>query len=77
MRLAIAVLLGLLATACGPLEPGEPFPGWRAPLASAVPAPLACYRTLGVVDCHEAPLVGEESRRVGWFDPPVVPRSGG
>ena len=30
-----------------------------------------CYRTLGVVDCHAAPLPSEESRRVGFFDTPV------
>jgi len=31
-----------------------------------------CYRTLGVVDCHAAPLPGEEARRVGFFDTPVA-----
>ncbi len=31
-----------------------------------------CYRTLGVVDCHAVPLAGEESRRVGFYDAPVL-----
>lgn len=72
MRLAVALAVGLLAAACGPLHPGDPYPGWRAPLAAAVPAPRPCYRTLGVVDCHPVPLAGEDARRVGFFDAPVV-----
>lgn len=31
-----------------------------------------CYRTLAAVDCHAAPLPGEESRRVGFYDPPIA-----
>ncbi len=31
----------------------------------------ACYRTLASVDCHSAPLAGEESRRVGHYQAPV------
>ena len=72
MKLALALAVGVLAAGCGPLDPGDPYPGWRAPLASAVTAPRACYRTLGVVDCHPAPLFGEEARRVGFFDAPIV-----
>ena len=30
-----------------------------------------CYRTLADVDCHSAPLPGEESREVGWYAPVV------
>jgi hypothetical protein len=26
-----------------------------------------CYRTLAKVDCHTAPLVGAEGRRVGYY----------
>ncbi|MDJ0936681.1 MAG: hypothetical protein QNJ06_19260 [Kiloniellales bacterium] len=34
-------------------------------------APRYCYRTLGEVDCHAAPLPGAETRRVGYFDAPL------
>jgi hypothetical protein len=42
-----------------------------APSRQAGPANLAeryCYRTLGAVDCHAAPLDGEAYRLVGYFD---------
>ena len=31
-----------------------------------------CYRTLAEVDCHDRPLGGEETRRVGYYDTPVA-----
>lgn len=30
-----------------------------------------CYKTLAEVDCHPQALPGEESRRVGFYDPPI------
>ncbi len=47
----------LLAAACAPPE--------------ASYAPRYCYRTLGVVDCHAAPLPDAAPRRVGHFDAPL------
>jgi len=32
-------------------------------------APVYCYRTIGVVDCSERPMSGEEQRMVGYFGP--------
>jgi hypothetical protein len=40
--------------------------------ATLVYAERACYRTLAEVDCHAAPLPGEESRRVGFYDAPIA-----
>jgi len=61
-RMAILLAVALGVGACVP----------RGPADRAVLAERYCYRTLGVVDCHAAPLPGEESRRVGFFDAPVV-----
>ena len=42
------------------------------PLPKLTYAERPCYRTLAVVDCHPDPLVGEESRRVGFYDAPIA-----
>jgi len=42
------------------------------PAGRAVLAERYCYRTLGVVDCHAAPLPGEAFRKVGFFDAPIA-----
>jgi hypothetical protein len=42
------------------------------PLPKFTYAERPCYRTLAEVDCHPRPLVGEESRRVGFYDEPVA-----
>ncbi|MPZ11674.1 MAG: hypothetical protein GEU89_15920 [Kiloniellaceae bacterium] len=31
-----------------------------------------CYRTLADVDCHAEPLAGEDNRRVGFYDEPII-----
>ncbi|WP_420349099.1 hypothetical protein [Pelagibius sp.] len=41
------------------------------PLPRLTYAERPCYRTLAEVDCHAAPLPGEENRRVAFYDPPV------
>ena len=43
----------------------EPFP-------ELTYADRPCYRTLAAVDCHDSPLIAEESRRVGFYDTPVA-----
>ena len=58
--LAIPLLAGLLLSGCA-----EPFP-------TLTYAERPCYRTLGTVDCHAAPLPGEASRKVGFYDPPIA-----
>lgn len=60
--LAIAVLLLVGAVVAGCAEPRP----------ALVYAERPCYRTLGTVDCHSAPLPGEESRRVGFYDTPIA-----
>jgi hypothetical protein len=45
-------------------------PGGRT--GRAILADRHCYRTLGVVDCHAAPLPGEAFREVGFFDAPIA-----
>ncbi len=42
------------------------------PALRAILAERHCYRTLGVVDCHAAPLPGEAFREVGFFDAPIA-----
>ena len=56
--LALILLMGLGLGACA-----GPEMSLRAQVEDR-----ACYRTLGRVDCHAAPLKGEDSRRVGSFD---------
>ena len=65
---AIALVAAAGLTACVPRQPAGP----------AVLAERYCYRTLGVVDCHAAPLPGEDYRRVGFFDTPIaiIPAAG-
>lgn len=64
MRILMPMLLIAGAiSACTPPGPYAP----AGPRAGAT-AERPCYRTLGVVDCHAAPLPGEENRRVGFFD---------
>ena len=77
--LVAAVLVSLSLAACtNPLArfaPGEAEvvrAGWYEPAPRPPRAPRTCYRTLARVDCHSAPLAGEEPRRVGWFDGPVT-----
>lgn len=36
----------------------------------APPAPLYCYKTIGVVDCSILPEAGEGARLVGHYGPP-------
>ncbi|MGF1628723.1 MAG: hypothetical protein ACFCUT_04580 [Kiloniellaceae bacterium] len=57
---SILILAVLLLAGCA-----EPFP-------KLTYAERYCYRTLADVDCHAAPLAGEESRRVGFYDEPVL-----
>ena len=45
--------------------------GCADPFPTLTYAERYCYRTLAEVDCHNRPLVGEESRRVGFYDAPV------
>lgn len=33
-----------------------------------------CYRTLADVDCYAEAQLGEEARRMDWFDAPGYPR---
>ncbi len=54
-RLSAAFMMIALLGACGP----APAPELTA---------RYCYRTLAEVDCHAAPLPGEASRQVGYFD---------
>ena len=42
------------------------------PLPELTYADRPCYRTLADVDCHPYALVGEESRRVGFYDQPIA-----
>lgn len=46
--------------------------GCAEPFPTLTYAERSCYRTLAAVDCHAQPLVGDESRRVGFYDPPVA-----
>ena len=62
MELGGAALAALLLAGC---ESPRPFP-------KLTYAERPCYRTLAEVDCHARPLVGEESRRVGFYDAPVA-----
>ena len=57
-----AALAGVLLAGCAAKEP---FPRLTY-------AERPCYRTLAEVDCHRYALVGEESRRVGFYDEPVA-----
>jgi len=41
------------------------------PIPKLTYAERPCYRTLAEVDCHASALVGEENRRVGFYDEPV------
>jgi hypothetical protein len=56
---AVAVTLPLLA-------------GCAEPAPRLIYAERYCYRTLAEVDCHDRPLAGEESRRVGFYDEPLA-----
>ena len=76
--LVAALFLPLALAACANpfagYAPGEAEivqAGWYEPAPRPVLAARACYRTLARVDCHAAPLPGEESRRVGWYDGPL------
>ena len=60
LMLATPLLAGALLSGCA-----EPFP-------TLTYAERPCYRTLGTVDCHAVPLPGEASRKVGFYDPPIV-----
>jgi hypothetical protein len=60
LRLAVLALAILGLAAC--------MSGRRT--GPAVLVERYCYRTLGVVDCHAAPLAGEGYRLVGFFDAP-------
>lgn len=60
-----AVPSALLLTAVALAGCADPFP-------TLIYAERPCYRTLGAVDCHAAPLPGEHSRRVGFYDQPVA-----
>ncbi|GAB4393999.1 MAG: hypothetical protein Tsb0032_15560 [Kiloniellaceae bacterium] len=62
LSLGGAVAAMLLLAGCA----AEPFPTLSY-------AERPCYRTLADVDCHDGVLVGEESRRVGFYDPPLAP----
>ena len=57
-----AAVAMLLLAGC---ETAQPFP-------KLTYAERPCYRTLAAVDCHSDPLIGEESRRVGFYDEPVA-----
>jgi hypothetical protein len=46
--------------------------GCAEPHPTLTYAERPCYRTLAEVDCHAVPLPGEESRRVGFYDPPIA-----
>lgn len=56
----IAVALALVLAGCAEPRPKLTY------------AERPCYRTLAEVDCHAHLLVGEESRRVGFYDAPVA-----
>jgi len=60
VRAAALTLLGALGAGCT-----EPHP-------TLTYAERPCYRTLAEVDCHAVPVPGEESRRVGFYDPPIA-----
>lgn len=60
-----AVLPALLLAAAALAGCADPYP-------TLTYAERPCYRTLGTVDCHAAPLPGEERRRVGFYDRPVA-----
>lgn len=76
-RLFAALSIALLLGACNPaaiFRPGEATElsrGWYEPEPQARLAERYCYRTLAEVDCHAAPLAGEERRRVGFWDAPL------
>ncbi len=56
----LAVALALVLAGCAEPRPRLTY------------AERHCYRTLAEVDCHAHPLVGEESRQVGFYDAPIV-----
>ena len=60
----LALLLPLAAVLSGCNPPADPLPRLTY-------AERDCYRTLAKVDCHPQALSGEESRRVGFYDPPI------
>ena len=64
------LLAGLSACTPGPRD-GLP-PGWVKPDPDMALAERHCYRTLGRVDCHTRPVVGEAYRKVGFFDAPLT-----
>jgi hypothetical protein len=61
LKIAATAGAALLLAGCA----AKPFPTLSY-------AERPCYRTLAEVDCHARPLVGEDSRRVGFYDEPLA-----
>ncbi len=64
---AAAVAMALALGACAG-APDYAMP--RPTTAMGTPPERYCYRTLAEIDCFAAPRLGEEHRRVGYFDAP-------
>ena len=68
--LSMATLALWLAGCVNPLAPLAPDAAdireaaWREPVETPQSEPRYCYRTLARVDCHSAPLPGQDSRLV-------------
>lgn len=77
-----ATAAALLLSACSYIEGPHPWPNerrllakdWVIPQVEAEQIPVYCYRTLGAVECHNAPLATEHGRFVstdaGIVEPP-------
>ncbi len=58
-RISMTFAMAALMAACA----AEPDPG-PAPILTA----RFCYRTLAEADCYAQPLIGESTRKIGFFD---------